>query len=166
MERDDFKADVPSSGRSGERIERGIDRAVDRSEEVSEGLADRARSIAGSTQDRLADVGSSVRERASDLKDSLADALDSGASKLRSRASGSSSSFVGEGGTVAAGHDGRMAEISNNVAGGMSSAASWLRGADIDSMKLGIEKQVREHPGRTLLIAAGLGYLIGKAFRR
>ena len=28
-----------------------------------------------------------------------------------------------------------------------------------------LEKQVKEHPGRTLLIAAGLGYLIGKAFR-
>jgi ElaB/YqjD/DUF883 family membrane-anchored ribosome-binding protein len=33
-------------------------------------------------------------------------------------------------------------------------------------MKHGIEQQVRDHPGRTLLIAAGLGYLIGKAFRR
>jgi len=25
---------------------------------------------------------------------------------------------------------------------------------------------VREHPGRTLMIALGLGYVIGKAFRK
>jgi hypothetical protein len=25
---------------------------------------------------------------------------------------------------------------------------------------------VKEHPGRTLLIAVGLGYLLGKAFRK
>jgi hypothetical protein len=30
---------------------------------------------------------------------------------------------------------------------------------------MGIEQQVKEHPGRTLLIAAGLGYLLGKALR-
>ena len=49
---------------------------------------------------------------------------------------------------------------------------SWLRGtrtgtrADIDGLKTSIERQVKEHPGRTLLIAIGMGYLIGKAFRR
>jgi hypothetical protein len=40
-----------------------------------------------------------------------------------------------------------------------------LRDADIESLKAGLERQVKEHPGRTLLIAAGLGYLIGRAFR-
>ena len=38
--------------------------------------------------------------------------------------------------------------------------------ADLDSLKSGIERQVKEHPGRTLLIAAGLGYLLGKAVRK
>jgi hypothetical protein len=47
----------------------------------------------------------------------------------------------------------------------MEATADWLRDADIDGIKTGIERQVKEHPGRTLLIAAGLGYLIGRAFR-
>ena len=59
-----------------------------------------------------------------------------------------------------------MAEVSNRVAGGLQASADWIRDADIDSMKSGIETQVKEHPGRTLLIAAGIGYLLGKAFRR
>ena len=52
------------------------------------------------------------------------------------------------------------------VAGGMQATADWLREADLDTMRAGVERQVKEHPGRTLLIAVGLGYLLGKAFRK
>jgi hypothetical protein len=48
----------------------------------------------------------------------------------------------------------------------MQSTADWLRDADIDGLKSGLERQIKEHPGRTLLMAAGLGYLLGKAFRK
>lgn len=44
-------------------------------------------------------------------------------------------------------------------------AKEWVREKDIDAIKAGVEQQVKEHPGRTLLIAVGLGYLIGRAFR-
>jgi hypothetical protein len=58
-----------------------------------------------------------------------------------------------------------MAQMSGQVAGGMEKTADWLRDADLDGLRMGIEQQVKEHPGRTLLIAAGLGYLLGKALR-
>jgi hypothetical protein len=48
----------------------------------------------------------------------------------------------------------------------MQSSADWLRDADLEKIKDGVEKQVKEHPARTLLVALGAGYLIGKAFRR
>jgi hypothetical protein len=48
----------------------------------------------------------------------------------------------------------------------MQSTADWLRDADLDSMREGVERQVKEHPGRSLLIAVGLGYLLGKAFSK
>ena len=48
----------------------------------------------------------------------------------------------------------------------MGATADWLRETDLDSIKTGIERQVKEHPGRTLLVAVGLGYLIGKAVRK
>ncbi len=62
--------------------------------------------------------------------------------------------------------DNRLAQTSNQIAGGMQGAADWLRDADLDGLKAGIEKQVKEHPGRSLAIAVGLGYLLGKAIRR
>ena len=139
--------------------------------EQSQGLADRARNVAGTAQEKLADVGSTVRDRAGNMKNSLADALHSGADKLRHRTNtptGSSTQLAGAAdvGTVAVPADSRTAQVTDRVATGMDAAADWLRDTDLDSLKVGLERQVKEHPGRTLLIAAGLGYLLGKAFRR
>ena len=130
-------------------------------------LTDRARDLAGSAQDKLADVGSTVRDRAGNMKDSLADALDSGAEKLRQRAGAPSGQLVGAmgNGSTAIDADGRLTQVGGKVAGGMEATADWLREADLDGMKTSLEQQVKDHPGRTLLIAAGLGYLLGKAFR-
>lgn len=133
-------------------------------------LADRARDIAGNAQEKLADVGSTVRDRAGQLKDSLADALETGADRLRARADSSPSGdgqLAGAGGgSIAMSEDGRMTQVTDRVASGMESTAEWLRDADLESLKSGLERQVKEHPGRSLLIAVGVGYLLGKALRK
>ena len=60
----------------------------------------------------------------------------------------------------------RLAGMSNQVAGGLQASADWLRDADLDGLRSGLEQQVKDHPGRTLAVAVGLGYLLGKAIRR
>jgi hypothetical protein len=60
----------------------------------------------------------------------------------------------------------RLAATTNQIAGGLQASADWLRDADLDGLKSGIERQVKEHPGRSLAVAVGLGYLLGKAFRK
>lgn len=130
------------------------------------GITDRARDLAGNAKDKLADVGSNLREGAGSAKDKLADALESGADKLRNR--GRSGQLSGSTGSadISISNDGTVAQVTDKVAGGMQATADWLRDADLDSMREGVERQVKEHPGRTLLIAVGLGYLLGKAFRK
>lgn len=149
----------------------GIDR--------EQGLADRASGAVDTAREKLADAGSTVRERAADIgstvreragtaKNSLADMLTSGAEKLRNRTHGSDgiAAAGAAGGTASVASDDRMTQVSDKVAGGMQAAGEWLRDADLDSMRAGVERQVKEHPGRTLLVALGLGYLLGKAFRK
>ena len=133
-----------------------------------QGMADRARDLAGSTQDRLADVGHQVRDKAGQAKNSLVGALEAGADRLRQRAHGGTPSYAGAtgDGNVGVADQGRLAPVADKVAGGMQATADWLRDADLDSLRSGVERQVKEHPGRTLLIALGLGYVIGKAFRK
>jgi hypothetical protein len=130
-------------------------------------LGDRAKDAAGTARDRLSDVGSTVRERAGQAKNSLADALEAGADRLRSRAGGQAvAGSPGYGESSLSTDGGRAGELGQRVAGGLQSSADWLREADIDGLRQGVERQVRDNPGRTLLIAVGLGYLLGKAFRR
>ncbi|MEX2154289.1 MAG: hypothetical protein WD825_13195 [Gemmatimonadaceae bacterium] len=143
------------------------------SSDQAPGIRDRAKSAFGTAGDKLADVGSGAREKVGAAKDKLANALESGAERLRERTHGAGSGAALAGatangttadGTTAVG-DGRVAQVSDRVAGGMEATADWLRQADIDGLKAGIETQVKEHPGRTLLIALGLGYLVGRAFK-
>lgn len=133
------------------------------------GLADRAKSAASTAGDKLSDVGASVRDRAGNLKNTIADALESGAEKLRAQGAGGgqiagASAIGGSADMIAEGN--RLGEASNQLAGGLQASADWLRDADIDGLKSGIERQVKDHPGRTLAVAVGLGYLLGKAFRK
>ena len=103
-----------------------------------------------------------VKEKARDLQSTLADKLDAGADKLRQRSSSGTMAGATDGGSVAAATENRMANVQDSTARAMSKSADWLRNGDL---KGDIEKQVRENPGRTLLIALGLGYVLGKAFR-
>ena len=132
-------------------------------------LTDRAKSIASTAGDKLAGAGSTVREKAGTWKNSLADALESGAEKLRTQGAGGGqlAGATATGGSDAMVADGsRVQGATNQIAGGLQASADWLRDADLDSMKSGIERQVKEHPGRTLAIAVGVGYLLGKAIRK
>ena len=134
----------------------------------SSGIAGRARGAASNAGEKIADVGTSVREKAGSFKNTIADALESGAEKLRQQSAGGPVASAGEVGGAAdtIAEDNRLAQTSNQIAGGMQGAADWLRDADLDGLKSGIERQVKEHPGRSLAVAVGLGYLLGKAFRK
>jgi ElaB/YqjD/DUF883 family membrane-anchored ribosome-binding protein len=120
-----------------------------------------------SAYEPIADTGSSLRDKAGGFKNSIADALQSGAEKLRQQAASETGTSSAEaGGSFTVTSENRLGQTSNQLAGGMQGAADWLRDADLDGLKAGIERQVKEHPGRSLAIAVGVGYLLGKAFRR
>lgn len=105
-----------------------------------------------------------VREKAGELKVTLADKLEAGAEKLRARSHGDASlAAAAAGGTAGAVTDDRAAQVGDSVARGLQGAADFLREGDLQES---IERQVKEHPARSLLIAAGVGYLLGKALRR
>ena len=126
-------------------------------------IGDSVRDAANDAGEKIADAGSSVREKAGSFKNTIADALQSGAEKLRQQNSGGQLATTGAD-TIA--DENRLAQTSNQIAGGMQGAADWLRDADLEGLKSGIERQVKEHPGRSLAVAVGLGYLLGKAFRK
>ena len=122
------------------------------------GTVDRTTQVRNTVDDKVG----KVKERAKELQSTLADRLDAGAEKLRQR--NQSAHLAGAAGTadVEVASNERMTQVQDSVARGMHKSADWLRNGDL---RADVEKQVRENPGRTLLIALGLGYVLGKAFR-
>lgn len=118
------------------------------------------RSNALEVYDRLESSAGSIGERAVQLKAQLADKLESGAEKLRER-----STDTAKIDDAIATAKSQVADAGDRVASGMEKSAEWLRDANMSSIKQGLERQVKENPGRTLLIAGAIGYLLGRAFK-
>jgi ElaB/YqjD/DUF883 family membrane-anchored ribosome-binding protein len=110
--------------------------------------------------DQAEESAASLRERAVQLKTQLADRLETNADRLRRRANDTAKLDD----AIATTKE-RVADASDRVASGMEKSADWLRSANMSNLQNGLERQVKENPGRTLLIAAGIGYLLGRVFK-
>jgi hypothetical protein len=109
-------------------------------------------------------VASTFRQTASTIPAIVADGLEAGAEALRRQRPGTSGTMPGT--SVALAHDSSVTDLTDTLASGMKSSADWIRDADLDKLKDGVEKQVKEHPTRSLLVALGAGYLLGRVLRR
>lgn len=118
----------------------------------------------GGVSGRVKSMASSVKQKASTIPAMLADGLEAGAEALRQRSPSPNTTTPGT--SVAVAGDSSIEAVTDTLATGMQSSAEWLRDADLDKLKSGVEKQVKEHPARSLLVALGAGYLIGKILRR
>jgi len=149
---------------------------ADRASDATQNATDKARSGLQHGKEAVADKFGSLKEKAanlnlkekaSNLNMTLADKLEAGADKLRQRSqSGELAGATGYGAVGSAGDaasSDQVGQVGTKLAAGMESTADWLRNGDLQQT---VEQQVRTNPGRTLLIALGLGYVLGKAFRR
>jgi hypothetical protein len=126
---------------------------ANQSESQDSGVSGRVKSVAGV-----------VKQKASTIPAMLADGLEAGAQALRQN--NLTVVSASDGSSASASSDSSIATVTDTIADGMQSSAQWLRDADLEKLKNGVEKQVKEHPARSLLVALGAGYLIGKALRR
>jgi len=117
----------------------------------------------GSQESTGSNLVSTVKGKAAAIPSMLADGLEAGAEALRQRRG---STTGGDGSAVAITNDPGIAAVTDSLATGMQTSAEWLRDADLEKLNQGVEKLVKEHPARSLLVALGAGYLIGKALRR
>ena len=125
------------------------------------GIADTVRNAASTIADKGQDALSSVKDKAADLPAILADKLEAGADSIRPdhqpSVNGSTGSLV---------DTTKIAKATDSLANGMQAGADWLRNADLNKMRDGMEQQVKDKPVQSLLVALGVGYVLGKAVRR
>jgi hypothetical protein len=143
---------------------------TDTSADASQSRLGAAQEKLGQAKDAATEKLGQAREKATALKATLADKLEAGASTLRERAQPGTGTAQLAG--AAAGANGATGGLLDNeqvqrfagpAADAMERTADFLRNGDV---REALEEQVRTNPGRTLLIALGLGYVLGKTLRR
>lgn len=143
-----------------------VNQLADTTKQKVNQAADKAKETANQVADQAKQTVGQAKEKATQLKATLADKLDQGADKLRQKTASTTSemqpSGAGDGATAEASQT--MNRVGGAVAGGMEKTADWLRTADFESVKTDLEHQVRSHPGRSLVVALGLGYVLGRLF--
>ena len=139
----------------GERLGDAKDAAADKLSQARDVAGDKLSQARDAAGDRLGQA----KEKATELKATLADKLEQGAQSLRNQ--GGSQQFAGANGATV---DSGMNKYAAPAAVAMERTAEFLRGEG--DLRGAVEEQVRTNPGRTLLIALGVGYMLGKALRR
>ncbi len=100
-----------------------------------------------------------VRATTGNMQAGLADLLDSSAQVIRSRGAAASEAA---GGAVGDGAAERLAQSGDATAAVLERGAMWLRETDLSDVEARLTSQLKENPTRTLLVAAGIGFLLSR----
>lgn len=127
------------------------------------GISDTVRNAASTAADKGQDALNAVKDKAANVPGMLADKLEAGADAVRPT---HAPAMGGTGGTGALVENTRLAQASDKLADSMQASADFLRNPDFSKLREGLEQQVREKPTQSLLVALGVGYMLGKVVRR
>lgn len=100
--------------------------------------------------DKADEMANKAQGRADEGMDKAADAMDRGADMLRERGNQ-------QGGTVG--------QVAGTAADAMESAGAYLHDSNTGEMMDQVEAYIRKNPTQSLLIAAGVGFVLAKAFK-
>lgn len=124
---------------------------------AAEGAGGRVREAARQADRRAGEALERAAERLEERKDEAARGLESSARRLREAADRYGESPQGMRATAS--------RLAHGAATASESAADYLREADLEGLRETLERQVRERPLQTLLMAAAAGWLVGKLIR-
>jgi len=96
---------------------------------------------------KVQDVGAKATQRADQARVSAAAGLDTVASTLHERGD-------------------RVASAAHSAADAVTSSAEYLRANDVETMMGDLMEVIRRNPGPSLLGAAALGFILGRALSR
>jgi hypothetical protein len=109
--------------------------------------------------ERVSGAVDMVRAKTGNMQAGLADLLESSARALRSR---SPSAADAAGGAIGDGAAERLAQSGEATADVLERGAMWLRENDLSDIEARVTNQLERHPARTLLVAAGIGFLLSR----
>jgi ElaB/YqjD/DUF883 family membrane-anchored ribosome-binding protein len=128
-------------------------------DDFTDTLSDTAQSVkekvtdtANTARQKVSDAGRQATDKLDEKRGPTADALQSAASTIHQRAEDL------PGGETVKG-------VAHSAAEKLESTAGYIREHDVRSMLGDVEQIVKRNPGPSLLVAAAIGFLIGRTFR-
>ena len=121
------------------------------SDTTATGLGSQISSAAARVKDKAAELGQTAADTLDNQRSTAAGGLSSAAETIRARAP-----QLPGGDTVS--------ELAHSAADTLTSTADYVRQNDLQSMLADVEQVVKKNPGPSLLAAAFVGFLVGRAF--
>jgi ElaB/YqjD/DUF883 family membrane-anchored ribosome-binding protein len=122
-----------------------------RDDEGSATLGEKLSNTATDVQDKISDIGHAAAGKIDENRDAAAGGLDKAAAALHEKAE-----------NLPGGE--KVTSLAHATAGKLSSTADYLREHDVNRMMADVERLVKNNPGPSLLAAAAIGFLVGRAF--
>lgn len=124
------------------------DSTADKPSTVGEKLSDTAAQV----KDKVSDLGRAAAEKIDENRDAAASGLERTASAIHQKAD-----------RLPGGE--RVSGLAHDTAEKLSSTAEYVREHDVNRMMVDVETLVKNNPGPSLLAAAVIGFLAGRALR-
>jgi len=121
-------------------------------ESAATSVKEKASEAAGRAKDKAAELGRSAAAKIDEKREPAAGALDGAAATLHDKAE---SLPGGE----------KVSSMAHTAADKLESTADYVREHDVRDMMGDVEQFVKSHPGQSLIAAAAVGFLVGRAFR-
>jgi ElaB/YqjD/DUF883 family membrane-anchored ribosome-binding protein len=119
--------------------------------DLTAGIGERISEAASQAKDKMAELGRSTADRIDQNRESAATGLESAAATLHEKAD---SLPGGE----------KVTNLAHTAADKISSTAEYVKRHDVNGMMADVEHLVKNNPGPSLLAAAVVGFLVGRAF--
>lgn len=140
----DATSDFSSTGTSDSK-----DEMKNKANQKMDEMGGKAKNMADEGKHKVDEMAGKAQDRADQGMDKAADSMDKAADKLRQRGDE-------QGGT--------MGSVAGTAADAMESASSFLHETDSSQMMDQLEAYIRKNPTQSLLIGAGVGFILAKAF--
>lgn len=149
------------SSSASDKAQQGASDMKQKAQSSADELTGKAQEKAGQLSDKADEVTGKAQEKAGEMSDKAHDQADKGIDAASSGL-GSAADTIRQQGEQRGGTVGTAA---TKTADTLESASKYLRDKDSDQLVKDLESLVREKPVESLLVAAGVGFLLSKLFR-
>ena len=119
--------------------------------EEADSVSEKMSNAAGQVKDKVSDLGHTAADKIDKNRSAAAGGIEKAASALHEKAD---SLPGGE----------KVTSIAHAAADKLNSTAEYVREHDVNKMMDDVEIVVKNNPGRSLLVAGAIGFLVGRAF--